>query len=151
MAVTVMQVWKKLPGLNCGKCNENSCMSFAVKLLHGESKLELCEPILSPEYIAKKKELDEILSGFGKAEKTGLLIHEKLCNGCGNCVIACPVSAMADPGAMGGKGPKSRDLVFRVINGKVKIVDISRCRRSGENKSCRVCVDACPTKAIEFV
>ncbi len=151
MAVSVMQVYKNLPGLNCGKCGEDSCMSFAVKLLHGEGKLEQCSPILNSGYTTKKKELEEIISGLGKAEKTGLIIHEKFCSGCGNCVIACPVSAMADPGAMGGKGPKSRDLVFRVINGKVKIVDISRCRRTGEDKRCRICVDVCPTKAIEFV
>lgn len=151
MAITVMQIWKKLPGLNCGKCNEESCMSFAVKLLQGEAKLESCLPILNMEYAERKNELEEILSGLGKAEKTGLLIHEELCNGCGNCVIACPVSAMADPGARGGKGPKSNDLVFKVINGKVKIVDLSRCRRTSEDKRCRICVDVCPTRAIEFV
>ncbi len=149
--VSLMEAYKKLPGTNCRKCGENSCMSFAMKLLRGEVGLSKCTPLKDPKFREKKKELEKITSELGKAEETGLVINEETCNGCGNCVIACPVSPMEDPSAGGGKDPESKDVVLAVVDGKIRLINIKKCRRSGEDKRCRICADVCPTGSIDLV
>ncbi len=149
--VRVMDLYKVLPGLNCGKCGEETCMSFAMKLLQGNADWKKCTPILEEKHKDKKKQLEKLMSNRGKAAETGLIIHEDKCTGCGNCVIACPVAPMNCPSAIGGKGPQSTDVVLKVVDGKCKVVNLKKCRRSGEDKRCRICADACPFDAIEFV
>ena len=52
-------------------------------------------------------------------------IDEDKCIGSGECVSACPTS------------------VFELVDGKAHATNISDCTE------CCVCVDACPTKAIQ--
>lgn len=148
--VNLMEVYKKLPGLNCGKCGVDTCMGFASKLLKGDAKIVECAPILQESFSKNKKELEGMLSGRAKSEETGIIINEDRCTGCGNCVIACPVSAMHDPSAGGGKDPESEDVVLRVAKGKVRIVNLKKCRRFGDDKKCRICADSCPYDALDF-
>lgn len=55
--LTALQLYKYLPGTNCGKCEEGTCMGFAVKLVEKEQVPDNC-----PELKGKKKEqLIEIL------------------------------------------------------------------------------------------
>jgi 4Fe-4S ferredoxin len=73
-----------------------------------------------------------------------LVVYPEKCHGCGNCVVACPVNAK-HPETRGGKGPYSDDVVIRVENGVVTIVNQDLCG------GCGACIEACPVNAIELV
>ncbi len=52
-----------LPGTNCGQCGEQTCMSFAVKLLDHLIELKECKPLFSEKKYAKKlKKLKELVT-----------------------------------------------------------------------------------------
>jgi len=56
-----MMVYNYLPKLNCEKCNEKSCFTFAIKLISGERKLEECMPLMKEiKYHDKKKFLEKL-------------------------------------------------------------------------------------------
>lgn len=148
--VNLMEIYKSLPALNCGKCGVDTCMGFASKLLKGDTKIADCTPILEKNFASKKEQLETMLEGRGKSAETGIIINEDRCTGCGNCVISCPVAPMNDPAAGGGKDPESTDVVFRVKKGRVRIVNLKKCRRFGEDKRCRICADSCPYDVIDF-
>lgn len=40
----VEEVYKMLPGYNCGACGKAGCYEFAKSLLLGESSVDLCKP-----------------------------------------------------------------------------------------------------------
>ncbi len=80
-----------------------------------------------------------------------MVILEELCNGCGNCVIACPANAIKSE-VSGGKGV-SEGVVMRVGEGVVIEIDMSMCERvknPNAEEPCRACIDACPMDAIDF-
>jgi len=52
-----MEVNKYLPQTNCRKCGEQSCYSFAIRLMSGEVPLEKCTPLKENEY---KHNLDHL-------------------------------------------------------------------------------------------
>jgi ArsR family metal-binding transcriptional regulator len=59
--VELMEIYKYLPKTNCRKCNEQSCYTFAIKLMAGEIALEEC-PVLKEQRYASNKEYLEILA-----------------------------------------------------------------------------------------
>ncbi|MGB3944464.1 MAG: (Fe-S)-binding protein [Methanothrix sp.] len=48
--VEPMEIYKYLPQTNCGECGEQSCYSFAIRLMSGEVSLDLCTPLKDPKY-----------------------------------------------------------------------------------------------------
>ncbi len=44
-----VEIYKKLPGTNCGKCNQKACMPFAFALLKGEADLSACPGLTDKE------------------------------------------------------------------------------------------------------
>ncbi|KYH38280.1 MAG: tRNA CCA-pyrophosphorylase [Candidatus Hecatellales archaeon B24] len=54
-------VYNYLPKLNCGKCEEKSCFTFAIKLISGEKKLSGCKPLIEEEKYRKNREFLEKL------------------------------------------------------------------------------------------
>ncbi len=151
---SAMEIYQLLPKTNCKKCNESTCMAFAVALLSRTKQYTECPPLMEEDkYIDSRQKLEIILKPMEGAEETGLIIHEELCSGCGNCVVACPVNVANDPYGSGrGFGPTNEKVIFRVENGKVKAANVKECRRFGKDKIlCRACIDPCPTEAIEFV
>ncbi|UEC43801.1 MAG: 4Fe-4S domain-containing protein [Methanothrix sp.] len=48
--VEPMEIYKYLPQTNCGECGEQSCYSFAIRLMSGEVSLDLCNPLKDPKY-----------------------------------------------------------------------------------------------------
>jgi len=44
------EVYKYLPKTDCKICGEQSCYSFAIRLVGGETSLEKCTPLLEPRY-----------------------------------------------------------------------------------------------------
>ncbi len=45
-----MEIFKYLPKTDCKICGEQSCYSFAVRLVGGETSLEKCTPLLEPRF-----------------------------------------------------------------------------------------------------
>ena len=68
-------VYKLLPGTNCGKCGEPSCMAFAVKLAGGDVPLSQCEEIYMDAFSEKRDALTRILksAGYSVSEKDATL------------------------------------------------------------------------------
>ena len=60
-----LDVFKLIPGTNCRRCGEPSCLAFAVKLAGREIEVAKCAPLFSGEYQEKQKVLLEILHAVG--------------------------------------------------------------------------------------
>ena len=63
--LTPLDVYKLLPGTNCGKCGEPSCMAFAVKLAGGDVPLSRCTEIYTDAFAEKRTALTKILTSVG--------------------------------------------------------------------------------------
>jgi ArsR family metal-binding transcriptional regulator len=48
--VEPMEIRKYLPQTDCSECGEQSCYSFAIRLMNGEVSLDLCTPLKDPKY-----------------------------------------------------------------------------------------------------
>ncbi|HII07229.1 MAG TPA: ArsR family transcriptional regulator [Methanotrichaceae archaeon] len=48
--VDPLEIRKYLPRTDCGECGEQSCYSFAIRLMAGEVSLDLCAPLKEPKY-----------------------------------------------------------------------------------------------------
>jgi acetyl-CoA decarbonylase/synthase complex subunit gamma len=58
-----MEIWKYLPGTNCGECGEKTCLAFASHLKERSTRLEECTPLCKDEkYADKVKQLAELLA-----------------------------------------------------------------------------------------
>ena len=61
--VELMEIYKYLPQTNCGKCGEQGCYSFAIRLIAREVKLERCTPLKEPRY-ATNYEYLQVLTAY---------------------------------------------------------------------------------------
>jgi ArsR family metal-binding transcriptional regulator len=61
--VEPMEIYKYLPQTNCGKCSEQSCYTFAIKLMGGEVTLDKCTPLKEPGYSTNFEHL-QVLSAY---------------------------------------------------------------------------------------
>lgn len=59
--VEPMEIYKYLPQTNCGECGEQSCYSFAIRLMAGEVSLDLCKPLKDPEYRQNREHLQVLV------------------------------------------------------------------------------------------
>ena len=60
--VELMDIYKYLPQTNCGKCGEQGCYSFAIKLMAGQVTLEKCTPLKEPKYAYNEEQLQRFLA-----------------------------------------------------------------------------------------
>ena len=60
-----LDIFRLLPGTNCKRCGEPSCLAFAVKLAGREIEVAKCAPLFSGEYQEKQKVLLELLHSVG--------------------------------------------------------------------------------------
>ena len=60
-----LDIFKLLPGTNCKKCGELTCLAFAVRLVGQEIEVAKCTPLFSEEYQEKRKVLVELLHAAG--------------------------------------------------------------------------------------
>jgi ArsR family metal-binding transcriptional regulator len=64
-----LEIFKRLPGTNCGRCGHPTCLAFAVRLWAGEGAADLCLPVFEEGGAAShlKEALIEICAGMGLA------------------------------------------------------------------------------------
>jgi ArsR family metal-binding transcriptional regulator len=60
-----LDIFKLLPGTNCRKCGEPTCLAFAVKLVGRDIEMRKCDPLFSEKYQEKQKVLVELLQAAG--------------------------------------------------------------------------------------
>ncbi len=153
-SISPMEIYKYLPRENCGECGVQTCMGFAVRLLQQQAYLGECTRLEEPKYITARIELRKLMASIFEAKETKLVIYGDLCNGCGNCVVICPPNASCSLDVSGGKGPLTGEVVINIGNGEVVELNLGACRRATEgieSEPCRLCIDACPFDAIEFM
>jgi len=66
-----IEVYKRLPGTNCGRCGEATCMAFAASLWRGEADMRRCRPVFSGERDDLTDALLQVCSGLGVFEPDG--------------------------------------------------------------------------------
>ena len=60
-----LEIYKRLPGTNCRRCGELTCLAFAVKVHGGTLDVRDCKPVFEGEYGDMKEPLLEICEGLG--------------------------------------------------------------------------------------
>jgi len=63
-----VEIFKRLPGTNCGLCGERTCMAFALRIWAGNAGVRQCTPLSPPEQEARRAALLEICPGLGMAD-----------------------------------------------------------------------------------
>jgi len=65
-AINVLEIFKRLPGTNCRKCGELTCMAFAALTLQGKHGIAECRPVFeNGEYPQLLPPLQQIADGYG--------------------------------------------------------------------------------------
>lgn len=62
-----IEIFKRLPRTNCGRCGESTCLAFAVKVWLGEIPVSLCLPVFQEggSFLHLQEPLLEICAGMG--------------------------------------------------------------------------------------
>ena len=64
-APKALDVYKLLPGLNCGECGEATCLAFALKVVAQAAEIASCRPLFSGPFEDRRARLVEVLIGAG--------------------------------------------------------------------------------------
>jgi ArsR family metal-binding transcriptional regulator len=72
-----LDMFKLLPGTNCKRCGEPTCLAFAVKLVGRDTEIAKCDPLFSEKYQEKKKVLAELLQAAGYEISTESALYGK--------------------------------------------------------------------------
>ena len=62
---TVLTVYRLLPGTNCQKCGEPTCLHFAIKLAKKKANVNDCTPLFTEEYSDSREKLLSTLAAKG--------------------------------------------------------------------------------------
>ena len=60
-----LDVFKLLPGTNCGECGQSTCLAFATMLVRHEASIKQCSPLFGERFEEKRKKLFEMLKTAG--------------------------------------------------------------------------------------
>jgi len=60
-----LDIFRLLPGTNCKRCEEPSCLAFAVKLVGRDIEIIKCDPLFSEQYQEKRNVLFDLLHAAG--------------------------------------------------------------------------------------
>ena len=63
--IKVLDIFKLLPGTNCRKCGEQTCIAFAAKLQQDEIPIEKCSPLFAEPFKEKREKLYSLLREAG--------------------------------------------------------------------------------------
>jgi len=62
-----LEIFKRLPKINCRACGEATCLAFAMRVWNGDGSPEECSPVFAGEYGHLRAALLEICAGLGVA------------------------------------------------------------------------------------
>jgi ArsR family metal-binding transcriptional regulator len=68
--IGAVEIFKRLPGTNCGECGDPGCMEFASGLLMSRCRLQQCKPLFEPEFSRHLSSLTWLLKGIGVTFET---------------------------------------------------------------------------------
>ena len=60
-----LDVFKLLPGTNCGQCGQQTCLAFAARLVQQEANISQCSPIFGDRFEEKRRKLLGMLLAAG--------------------------------------------------------------------------------------
>jgi ArsR family metal-binding transcriptional regulator len=63
--VGTLEIFKRLPGTNCGKCGNSNCMEFATRLFMKRGKMGECPAIGEPKWARNSESLKWLMSAIG--------------------------------------------------------------------------------------
>jgi ArsR family metal-binding transcriptional regulator len=63
--LTALDIFKLLPGTNCKRCGDLTCLAFAVRLSAEEANIMRCQEIFGAPFADKKKTLLSLLAASG--------------------------------------------------------------------------------------
>ena len=63
--LVALDIYKLLPGMNCRKCGEQTCLAFAVKLGEEQTDAMKCAPLFTGEHQEKRRILLRLLRDAG--------------------------------------------------------------------------------------
>ncbi|MFQ6033292.1 MAG: (Fe-S)-binding protein [Candidatus Bipolaricaulia bacterium] len=63
--LAAVDVYKLLPGSNCKRCGERTCLAFALRLVAEETSVLRCSPLFQAEHQEKRRELIRLLQAGG--------------------------------------------------------------------------------------
>ena len=66
-----LEIYKRLPGTNCGDCGEAGCSAFAWAVWRGDAEPHACLPVFAGERADLKDALLSICAGLGITDKNG--------------------------------------------------------------------------------
>lgn len=65
---SALEIYRRLPGTNCGDCGEATCTAFAWAVWRGDADSRLCRPVFAGERTDLKDALLAICAGLGIAD-----------------------------------------------------------------------------------
>ena len=83
------------------------------------------------------------------ADGIGPVVNTKRCQGCSNCVMACPINQKLDKRIIEGESPRSDDVVLRIKNGYCTVFNKKLCLQ--KSFECKRCEQICPRGAIQVI
>jgi ArsR family metal-binding transcriptional regulator len=60
-----IEIFRRLPGTNCGLCGDLTCMAFAARLWTGQARVRQCSPVFLPGQEARRMALLDVCSALG--------------------------------------------------------------------------------------
>ena len=60
-----LDAFRLLPGTNCGKCGQPTCLAFATRLVQQEATIDQCSPLFQGRFDDKRRKMLEMLRGAG--------------------------------------------------------------------------------------
>src|SRR3990172_10180496 len=119
MALTGLDIFKKLPKTNCGECGVPTCMAFAMKLAARQAEIDAC-PYVSDEVKGELSEASaapvrKVTIGTGDyaftiGEETVLFRHEKTF--VHPAVFGVVIDDSADEATIIAKAKSAQDIEF---------------------------------------
>lgn len=127
MALTGLDIFKKLPKTNCGECGVPTCMAFAMKLASRQAEIDAC-PYVSDDVKAELSEASaapvrKVTIGAGDyafniGEETVLFRHEKTF--VNPAVFGVVIDDSADEETITAKARAAQDIEFERIEQKLR-------------------------------